>query len=141
MKTTTTVPRFIIAVIVAGIASDFIHIYYGHFVAGVTIYNSFINTMSFLTKPLEALGVALVYYLIGDRLYFKSRLMRAILLTILICLIKDGFIRQPLMNILLGNPILDSIYRESQVWLSSLAVSLIITFTISPKTERSMNIS
>lgn len=134
MKTTTML-RFIIAVIIAGIVDDFIHIYYGHLADGITIYNSFINTMSFLTKPLEALGVAIIYYLVGDRLYSNSRLIRAFILAILICLIKDGFIRQPLMNILLGNPILDSIYRESQVWLSSLAVSLILTFTISPKKE------
>ena|SRR5688572_6218473 len=132
---TTTILRFIIAVIIAGVVDDFIHIYYGHLVSGVTIYNSFINTMSFLTKPLEALGVAIIYYLVGDRLYSNSRLIRAFILTILICLIKDGFIRQPLMDILLGNPILDSIYRESQVWLSILAASLILTFMISPKNE------
>lgn len=130
----TTILGFLITAILAGIADDFIHIYYGHLVAGVTIYNFFINTMSFLTKPLETLGVALVYYLLGDRLYFNSRLIRAIFLTIIICLIKDGFIRQPLMNILLGNPILDSFYRESQVWLASLAASLIITFMIKPLT-------
>jgi hypothetical protein len=131
----TTVLRFIIAVIIAAIVDDFIHIYYGHIVAGITIYNSFINTMSFLTKPLETLGVAIIYYLIGDRLYSNSRLIKAFILTILICLIKDGFIRQPLMNILLGNPILDPIYRESQVWLSSLAVSLILVFMIRPKKD------
>src|SRR4029079_11729109 len=102
--------RFIIAVIIAGIVDDFIHIYYGHFVAGVTIYSPFINTMSFLTKPLEALGVAIVYYLIGDRLYSNSRLIRALFLALLVCLIKDGLIRQPFMNILLGNPVLDSLY-------------------------------
>ena len=134
MKATTTL-RFIIAVIIAGIVDDFIHIYYGHFASGVTIYNSFINTMSFLTKPLEALGVAFIYYLIGDRLYSSSRLMRAIFLTVLVCLIKDGFIRQPLMNVLLGNSVLDSLYRESSVWLSSLAVSLILTFMINPRNE------
>lgn len=132
----TTILRFIIAVIIAGIVDDAIHIYYGHLVAGVMIYNSFLNTMSFLTKPLEALGVAIVYYLIGDRLYSNSRLIKAILLTVLVCLIKDGFIRQPIMNILLGNPVLDSLYRESQVWLSSLAVSLTLAFMITPKKEK-----
>jgi hypothetical protein len=131
----TTVLRFIIAVVIAGIVNDFIHIYYGHLVAEVTIYNSFIETMSFLTKPLEALGAAIVYYLIGDRLYFNSRLAKALILTILVCLIRDGFVRQPFMNVLLGNPILDSIYQESQVWLANLAMSLIITFMIKPRNE------
>jgi hypothetical protein len=135
----TTILRIIIAVIIAGIVNDFIHIYYGHFADGITIYNSFINTMSFLTKPIEALGVALVYYLIGDRLYSNSRLIKAIWLTILVCLIKDGLIRQPFMNILLGNPVLDSLYRESQVWLSSLVMSLVLTFMINPRNENKIN--
>jgi hypothetical protein len=37
------------------------------------------------------------------------------------------------MNILLGNPVWDSIYRESEVWLSTLGMSLILTFMIHPK--------
>lgn len=129
----TTILRFIIAVIISGIVDDSIHIYYGHLVAGITIYKPFINIMSYITKPLETLGVAVIYYLIGDRLYSNSRLIKAIILTLLVCLIKDGLIRQPFMNILLGNPVLDSLYRESQVWLSTLAMSLILTFMIKPK--------
>lgn len=129
----TTILHFIFAVVIASIVDDAIHIYYGHLVAGVTIYNPFINMMSFLTKPLEVLGIAMVYYLIGDSLYSNSRIIKAMLLTVLVCLIKDGFIRQPFMNILLGNSILDSLYRESQVWFSSLVVSLILAFMITPK--------
>lgn len=128
----TTALKFIVAVILAAIVGDAIHIYYGHFVSNVVIYNSFINTMSFLTKSLETFGIAIVYYLLGDRLYFNSRFIRAVILTILVCLIKDGFIRQPFMNILLGNSIWDSVVRESQIWFSSLAVSLVITFMINP---------
>ena len=130
---------FIIAVFLAGIAGDFIHVYYGHLVSGIPIYNFYINLISFLSKSLEALGIALVYYLIGDRLYTDSRLGKAIFLTLLICLIKDGFIRQPVMNILLGNSVIDSLRRESQAWLTNFVMSLIITFKIKPKMEQQFN--
>jgi len=125
--------RFTIAIVLAGIANDTIHIYYGHIVSDVTIYKPFINHMSFLTKSLEALGAGIVYYLLYDRLYFKSLIIKTFILAILVCLIKDGFIRQPFMNILLGNSVIDSFYRESQVWLSSLAMSFVLTFIIRPK--------
>jgi hypothetical protein len=129
----TRILFFIIAVVIAGIIDDAIHIYYGHLVAGVTIYKPFINGISYLTKSLEALGVAIVYYFIGNSLYSNSRLIKAIILAVLVCLIKDGFVRQPIMNILLGNSVSDSFYRESQVWLSSLAMSLVLAFMITPK--------
>lgn len=129
----TTVLRFIVAVLIAGIVDDLIHIYYGHITGSVEIYTPFITIMSFLTKPMQALGAALVYYLIGNYLYSNSRLIKAVILTILICLIKDGFIRQPFMNIILGNSISDSFYRESQVWLSTLGMSLVLTFMINPR--------
>lgn len=131
MKKTTPL-HFIVAVVISGIVGDSIHICYGHLVAGVTIYKPFINIMSYTTKPLEAFGIAITYYLLGDRLYSNSRLIKAIILTLIACLIKDGFIRQPFMNILLGNPVLDSLFRESQTWLSTLGMSLVLTFMITP---------
>ena len=88
--------------------------------------------MSYITKPLQALGAAIVYYLLGDRLYSNSRIIKAVILMLLICLIKDGLIRQPFMDILLGGPVLSELLRESQVWLAAFGMSLVLTFMIKP---------
>jgi hypothetical protein len=124
---------YILAVLLAGVIADTIHIYYGHIVGGVAIYSSSIDLWSYATKPLEALGVLIIYYFLGDHLYSKSSFLRGVQLAILICLVRDGLVREPLMNTLLGNPLLDSIYRESQVWLSVLGMSLVISFMVKPK--------
>jgi hypothetical protein len=124
---------YVLAVLLAGVIADTIHIYYGHIVGGITIYSSYIDLWSYATKPLEALGVLIVYYFLGDRLYSKSRFLRGVQLAMLICLVKDGLLREPLMNTILGNPLLESIYRESQVWFSVLGMSLVISFMVTPK--------
>ena len=122
--------RSIIGVLMAGFVAEFIHTHVG---LPAQSYDVFINTVAYLTKPLEALGIALIYYLIGDRLPAKSRLMKGIILSLLILLSKGLLIRQPLMNFLLANTLSEVFLSAIQVWLSCFFMCMIIALTITPK--------
>lgn len=122
--------RVLVAVILAGIVADFIHIHVG---IGVPTYNTFIQTISYLTKPEEAIGVAIVYYLIGDRLPTQSRIIRGVILSLILLLVDGQLIRQLLMNLLLPNTWKEALLFQSQVWLSKVAMAIIITLIIKPK--------
>lgn len=122
--------RFVVAVFLAGIIGDFIHIHVG---IGGQVYSPFIMLMSYATKPLEALGFGLIYYLLGDRLPTQSRILKGLMLGILILLSKGELIRQPFMNLLLPNTVAEVFLRQSQVWLSNLVMAIIIALLIKPK--------
>ena len=122
--------QFLVASILAGAVADFIHIHVG---IGVPAYNNFIETMSYLTKPEEAFGVAVIYYYMGDRLPTQSRFIKGIILGTVLLLSKGQLIRQLLMNLLLLNTLKESSLFQSQVWLSTFAMSIIIAFIIQPR--------
>jgi hypothetical protein len=124
--------RFVIAVIVGGLVADFIHTHVG---IGVPTYGTFVQTISYLTKPEEALGMAIIYYLLGDRLPSRSWVVRGILLAAIILLADGGLVRQLLMNLLMPNTVWEALQFQSQVWLSRLVTALIITLLIKPKYE------
>lgn len=131
------IARFIIVVLLAGYIADFIHINVG---IGVPSYNTFIQTMSYLTKPEEALGVAIIYYLVGDRLPAQSHIMKGILLGIIVLLAEGQLIRHFLMNMLLPNTLKEALLHQSQAWLSKMVMSIIIALFIEPKySQKSIN--
>jgi len=122
--------RFIIAVLLAGFVGEFIHTHVG---IGGAFYGTFIDVIAYLTKPEEAIGVAILYYLMGDRLPTRSRLLKGILLALILLLVKGQLIRQPLMNWLLPNTLKEVFLYQLQVWLSNFAMAMIITWIIRPK--------
>ena len=124
--------RFTVGVILAGIAAEWIHTTIG---IPAPHYSTLIDTMAYLTKPLEALGVAVIYYFLGDRLPTRSRVLKGILLGLLILLTKGQLIREPLMNFLLPNTIGDVLLRQGQIWAANLAMAIIITLFVIPKYE------
>lgn len=123
--------RFVIAIILAGILDEFIHTHVG---IPAPSYNMFIDTMAYVTKPLEALGVAIIYYLLGDRLPGQSQLLKGVVMGLLLLLAEGQLIRQPFMNLLFSsNTLKDILLRQSQVWLSHLTMTVIIALIIKPK--------
>ena len=122
--------RFLVASILAGVVADFIHTHVG---IGVPTYNSFIETMSYLTKSEEALGVAIIYYFLGDRLPTHSRLIKGIILGVILLLSQGQLIRQLFMNLLLPNTLREALLFQSQVWLSKFAEAIIIALLIQSK--------
>lgn len=126
--------RTVMGILLAGFISEFIHRHVGY---GVTNYNLFIDGIAYLTKPLEAVGVAIIYYFIGDRLPGRSPVYHGMLLGLLMLLVKGQLIRQPLMNFLLPNTLTEVLVFESQLWLANFAVTIIICFTVTPKYKKS----
>lgn len=122
--------RFFIAIVLAGFSAEFIHTHLG---IPAPSYSPFINFMAYLTKLLEALGVAIIYYFIGDRLPTQSRLVKGIILGLILLLAKGMLIRQPFMNLLLPNKLEEVLLVQSQIWLSNLAMAIIIALLIKPK--------
>lgn len=130
MKTNTL--RFIFAVILGGFLANFIHIHVG----GAPIYSTFIQSMSYLTKWTEALGVAILYYLMGDRLPTQSRIIKGFLLGVMILLAEGQLVRQLFMNLLLPNTIREVFVIQSRVWLATFVMTFIITLLIKPKYDQ-----
>jgi hypothetical protein len=126
--------RSIIAIVLAGLVADFIHTHVG---IGVPTYNAFIQTISYLTKPEEALGIAIIYYLLGDHLPTHSRIIKALLLSAITLLSQGELIRQLLMNLLLPNTWQEALRFQSHVWLANLTMTLIIVFSIKPLQKNS----
>lgn len=125
-----SIRRFAIGVLLAGCVSEFIHTHIG---LGAAQYSLWFDSVAYLTKPLESLGMAIVYYYMADRLPGKSRFLHSMILGALVLLIKDGMIRQPLMNFLLPNTLRQVLLLTSQVWLANVAAAMIICFIIKPK--------
>jgi hypothetical protein len=91
-------------------------------------YPIYINISAYITAILPGFGLALLYYFIRPYFSIKSKVARGILLGLFVLLIKGELIRQPIMNILVGNPISIALLQQSQIWLTSLVMSLLVVF-------------
>lgn len=136
--------RFFLAILIASLASLSIHIFFldwiGSVIAskmqGIVIahppYSQFINFMAYATIFIPVSAVSFVYYIGGDKIPCDNRFLKGIILGIFILLIKGALIREPLMNLLVGNPITVVLMQQSQVWISNLSMAVIIAFIINP---------
>ncbi len=123
--------RVVIGVILASIAAEAIHTHVG--IPAVS-YSRYINFMSYVTKPLEAIGIAIIYYLLGDRLPTQSRLLKGLLLGCIILLAEGELIREPFMNLLFpSNTLWGVLLRQFEHWLALLAMTVILAYTIKPR--------
>ncbi len=91
-------------------------------------YSVFINIAAYLTVILSAAGMAIVYYFLAPHFPFNSRVLRGLCLAALVLLVKGELIRVPIMNILVGNPIKIALLQQSQIWISNIAMALMIAF-------------
>lgn len=122
--------RIILGIILAAILAEAVHTHVG---IPAPSYSPFINFMSYVTKPLEAIGIAIIYYLLGDRLPTQSRLFKGFLLACIILLAEGQLIRQPFMNLLFPSNTLGGILlRQLEKWLEVIVMCIIIAYTIKP---------
>lgn len=91
-------------------------------------YSVAINIAAYLTMILPAAGMAIVYYFLLPHFPFNSRILRGLCLAILVLLVKGELVRMPIMNVLVGNPIKIAILQQSQIWISNIAMALMIAF-------------
>lgn len=118
----------IFAIILAGFVSEFIHTHFG---TGVPLYGTFIDTIAYLTKPEEAVGVAIIYYLLGDRLPTHSRMIKGILLGLL--MVRGQLFRELFIDLLLPNTFKEAFLFELQAWAATFVTTIIIAWFIKPK--------
>lgn len=123
----------IFAVVLAGFVSEFIHTHFG---AGVPLYGTFIDTIAYLTKPEEAVGIAIIYYLLGDRLPTQSRIIKGLLLGLILLLVRGQLFREFFIDLLLPNTFREAFLFELQAWAATFATALIIAWFIKPKYDK-----
>jgi len=119
-----------LGILLASIVSEAVHTNIG---IPAPSYGFYIDFIAYATKPLEALGMAIIFYLLGDRLPTQSLFVKGVLLGCLILLVEGMLIRQPLMNLLFSdNTFSDVFLRQLQIWLHVFVMSIIIAYAISP---------
>lgn len=132
----------LIGAIFASVIAVTTHIYLlkwtGAYVAqhaeGTTIlkapYPTWILIASYSTFIFQALTMAIVYFFIGRYLPAKTAIGRGIQMGLVILLLKGELIRQPLMNVLVGNTVLIAVVQQSQAWIATLAATIVIAIFV-----------
>ena len=136
--------RIILAIVIASFISLSIHIFLLGWIKpiialkmqGIIIphppYSQFINFMAYATIFIPVSAVSFGYYIVGDRISCDNRLLKGLILGTFILLIKGALIREPLMNLLVGNPTTIVLLQQSQVWISNFSMAIVIAFIINP---------
>jgi hypothetical protein len=89
-------------------------------------YPTYINIFAYITVIFPGLGLATIYYFLRPYFTTQSRFLRGVILGTLILLLEGELIRQPIMNILVGNPISVALLQQSQVWLTHYMAILVV---------------
>lgn len=153
-NSTKIIKLIILSTIIAGLVGMGVHIFLSSHLqtiiatamAGKEIlhppYPSSIKIWAFLTALLPALGTSIIYYLLLPYLRrFQLPIVRGILFTALMLFAEGALIRQPIMNILVGNPVWLALLQQGGIWLPRLCMGIIIAYIIQPQTVPNRNIS
>jgi hypothetical protein len=103
-------------------------------------YPVHIIVVAYFTVVLPGLGLAILYYFLQTHFLMavKSKFSRAMLLAGLLLLLKGELIREPLMNILIGNPISVALLHQTHVWLTNFVMAILVVYLMpAPKISRS----
>lgn len=84
-----------------------------------------VRYVALLTSLETGLGVVILYALIRDRLPITSVVGRGVLLALLLLAVKGALFRQPLMNLVIGNPALVVLVQDGITWLVWLSVCVV----------------
>ncbi len=113
-----------------------------HAMQGISIpqppYSAIINLFAFITALLPVSGLAFLYYWIGDYIPAQSRLGKGLLLGFSFLFLKGDLIRQPLMNLLVGNPWEVVLLQLAEVWIPDLTIAIIIALIIPSRKEQAV---
>ena len=139
--------KFIIAIALAATIAITIHIHLMHFIDPIIAntmatghyhlinepYPPFVVTWAYMTSLLPATGCAIIYYLIGDQLPGRSRIVKGILFGLLLLLAEGNLIRQPLMGAVVGNPFWLPFFQQSHMYAARIAMGIILALIIPPR--------
>lgn len=101
-------------------------------------YSPMINFFAAATMLLPVAVSVVIYYWLGHYVPGKSRIIKGLWFGIIIAFMKGGVIRQPIMDSLVGNPLIVVILQNGQILLENLTVGLVIALIMplkSPGTQ------
>ena len=84
-----------------------------------------VRYIAFATSLEVGAGVAILYALIRGSLPFKSAVVRGLALGVLLLAVMGRLVRQPLMNLVVGNPPSVVIVQDGVSWVLWLAVCVV----------------
>jgi hypothetical protein len=93
-------------------------------------YPFYINAIAYITTFIPALATTLLYIAIFPIIKSRTYISRSFILGTFVLMIKGELMRQPLMNILVGNPYSIALFQQSQVWITNYIMAFIIVFII-----------
>lgn len=118
-----------------------IHVYYGRGIAANYVdhafktrpwkifhepYPTYVFWTALFTEMLPVLGMVIVYLMLRDRLPGRSTITKGLWYGALLMFCTDSFVRLPLMNALVGNPLDVVLVQALQDWMIYPLVGLTI---------------
>lgn len=128
--------------LLAGVLAVVLHIVIGTHVGGAVSvmmrgrhvlmppYPANITITAIATAVLPGIGMTILYSLVVDRLPGGKWYLKGLCFSVLILFAKGELVRQPLMDLLIGNPIQVVLLQRLEPWLVSSAESLVIAALI-----------
>lgn len=149
----TSIKILIAAVVAAGIGFG-IHVIYGQGLAMAYVqeaaqtgrlnniltqpYPSWVVFVAGGTALLPTLVKVLLYVLIKPRLPSTTSLGRGLMFGLLLLAIDDAFLRMPIMNVVVGNPVDVMLIQSLEAWAISLCMGLVIALIMDQREGREL---
>jgi hypothetical protein len=134
--------RYSLPIIVSSVVGLFVHVYLTSLINPIVSqemrshvidtppYGMLVNSLSFITALMPAIGVVLLYEFTSYRLPGKTRLLRGFVMGLLLLLVKGELLRAPIMNVMVGNPFWISALQQSEVWISNFSLAIVLSFLL-----------
>jgi uncharacterized membrane protein YkvI len=95
-----------------------------------------VRYIALLTSLEIGIGLVILYALVREALPGKSSLVRGILLGVLLLAIMGRLIRQPLMDLIIGNPVSVVAVQDGISWVVWLAMCIVLALVYDFLAER-----
>jgi hypothetical protein len=110
-----------------------------HLMQGIHIsqppYSPTITFFAGITALLPVAGLVLLYYWFGQYLPAQTRVGKGLWLGFMVLFIKGDLLRQPFMDLLVGNPWKVVLLQNGQIFVANLAVTIAIALIMPCKTS------
>jgi hypothetical protein len=112
-------------------AVEWVDPYVASIMAGRTVSPSWdVRVPAALSSIEQGLALAMLYLLLRARLPFTTTFVRAALTGLLTLALAGDLIRQPMMNLLVGNPVEVVAVQDGSVWVIRLVMALIAAYCL-----------
>ena len=82
-----------------------------------------------VTSVETGVGLVVLYALLRSALPFKSSFLRGLILGVLLLAVMGSLLRQPFMNLVVGNPLSVVVVQDGITWIVWLVASVIVALT------------